>query len=167
MRFEETTTYNANYDSKEAQNTNSKAPSYCARYRRSTRFLNFCNCFQFHRELLTWYDGHYRELPWRRPPRSFDQIHDVDAFAYRVWVSEVMLQQTQVVKVVDYFKQWMERWPKVEDLAKADLEDVREVWAGLGYYSRATNLHKGAQFIMETFNGVFPNDVDELMKIPG
>eukprot|EP00210_Caulerpa_lentillifera_P004175 g3981.t1 len=78
-----------------------------------------------------------------------------------------MLQQTQVVKVIDYFNQWMERWPNVEQLAKADLDDVREMWAGLGYYSRASNLLKGAQFVMETFQGEFPRDVNQLMRIPG
>ncbi|KAG7159525.1 adenine DNA glycosylase-like [Homarus americanus] len=92
-------------------------------------------------KLLTWYDANHRVLPWRtiaatEPDRS--------KRAYAVWVSEIMLQQTQVSTVVSYFVKWMAKWPTVEDLARATLEEVNQVWAGLGYYSRARRLHEGA-----------------------
>ena len=118
--------------------------------------------------LLRWYVEHCRVLPWRRPPGSKSEGGETDEdFAYRVWVSEVMLQQTQVVKVVEYFERWLQRWPTVHDLAQVSVDDVRDMWSGLGYYSRAANLLKGAQFIVETLGGRFPSTVTELRQIPG
>lgn len=88
--------------------------------------------------------------------------------AYEVWVSEVMLQQTQVATVVSYYKNWMSKWPTVFDLAKADIEDVNKVWAGLGYYARANRLLQSSKLIVEKFNGEFPRDAKSLEKeIPG
>lgn len=115
--------------------------------------------------LLSWYDENHRQLPWRKPPGVMESKW-ID-FAYAVWVSEIMLQQTQVTTVIDYFEKWMNKWPTIQELAKADLEDVREVWAGLGYYSRATNLWKGAQYVLDHFNGQLPKTVKELERIPG
>ena len=93
-------------------------------------------------ELLNWYDKSRRKLPWR--DRASGQA-DPNKRAYAVWVSEVMLQQTQVATVKDYYTRWMEKWPTVEHLSRASLEEVNEMWSGLGYYSRAKRLHDGAK----------------------
>jgi len=106
--------------------------------------------------LKQWFLEHQRDLPWRDSPSP-----------YEVWVSEVMLQQTQVAVVIPYFHRWMEKFPTIDALAKADLEEVIKVWEGLGYYSRARNLHAGAQFVMEQFNGELPSDSDQLKQIKG
>ena len=84
--------------------------------------------------LLAWYDRHRRTLPWRAPP-------DERTEPYRVWLSEIMLQQTTVATVGDYFRRFVERWPTVQALAAAPLDEVLSAWAGLGYYARARNLH--------------------------
>ena len=100
-------------------------------------------------ELLSWYDKNKRKLPWRD---RASECTDVNKRAYAVWVSEVMLQQTQVSTVCDYYKRWMEKWPTVEHLSRATLEDVNEMWSGLGYYSRAKRLHDGAKKVgVQTF----------------
>lgn len=91
--------------------------------------------------LLSWYDKNKRKLPWRDRACENDQ----NKRSYAVWVSEVMLQQTQVATVCEYYKRWMEKWPTVEDLSRASLEEVNEMWSGLGYYSRAKRLHEGAK----------------------
>lgn len=106
--------------------------------------------------LLEWFDHNHRAMPWRETRK-----------AYNIWVSETMLQQTQVDTVIPYYNRFMERFPTVEDLAKADLEEVYTYWQGLGYYRRAANLHKGAQLICEMFDGQFPKDPNEAKKIPG
>ena len=92
-------------------------------------------------ELLSWYDKNHRQLPWRERVSE----KDPNKRAYAVWVSEVMLQQTQVATVCDYYNRWMEKWPTVEHLSRASLEEVNEMWSGLGYYSRAKRLHEGAK----------------------
>lgn len=97
-------------------------------------------------ELLSWYDKNRRQLPWRE--RASEQ--DPNKRAYAVWVSEVMLQQTQVATVCDYYNRWMEKWPTVEQLSRANLEEVNELWSGLGYYSRAKRLHEGAKKVGTT-----------------
>ena len=105
--------------------------------------------------LLSWYEKKKRSLPWR----DLASDSDMNKRSYAVWVSEIMLQQTQVVTVIDYYNRWMARWPRVEDLARASLEEVNETWSGLGYYSRAKRLHEGARkvgscfgdFLAETF----------------
>jgi len=106
--------------------------------------------------LLAWYDRHARVLPWRG-------IHD----PYRTWVSETMLQQTRVETVLGYYERFLERFPTIAALAAAPEDDVLKLWEGLGYYSRARNLHKGAQQVVEEFGGVIPADVDALRKISG
>lgn len=107
--------------------------------------------------LLAWWDRHGRkDLPWQNP-RS----------PYRVWISEVMLQQTQVATVVEYFERWMDRFPRLTDLARADLDDVLALWSGLGYYARARNLHKTARICADQFNGDLPFDFESLTKLPG
>ena len=97
-------------------------------------------------ELLSWYDKNRRKLPWR------DRASETNPNkrAYAVWVSEVMLQQTQVATVCDYYKRWMDKWPTVEHLSQASLEEVNEMWSGLGYYSRAKRLQEGAKKVRIT-----------------
>ena len=107
--------------------------------------------------ILHWYEQHGRhDLPWQ-----------VDISPYRVWVSEIMLQQTQVKTVIPYFNTFMARFPSVESLAAAPQDEVLHLWTGLGYYARARNLHKAAIKVVEGFNGVFPNTVEALCELPG
>ncbi|XP_077441015.1 adenine DNA glycosylase isoform X1 [Vanacampus margaritifer] len=115
--------------------------------------------------LLSWYDLQKRELPWR----TLALIEpDVNIRTYAVWVSEIMLQQTQVATVIDYYTKWMKRWPTVSDLAAATLEEVNQMWAGLGYYSRGKRLHEGAQKVVSELAGQMPGTVDELLRrLPG
>lgn len=115
--------------------------------------------------LLAWYDRHARRLPWRVPPE--DSRVGVLPDPYRVWLSEVMLQQTQVATVRQYFMKFVERWPTVGDLASAENEEVMKAWAGLGYYSRARNLKKCAETVAFELQGKFPENVDGLKKLPG
>ncbi|KAM4022657.1 adenine DNA glycosylase isoform 2-T3 [Anomaloglossus baeobatrachus] len=117
------------------------------------------------KDLLTWYDRCQRDLPWRR--RASEDM-DLDRRAYSVWVSEVMLQQTQVSTVIDYYTRWMKTWPTVQDLAMASLEEVNEKWSGLGYYSRGRRLHEGAQKVVQEFGGQMPRTAEDLQKLlPG
>lgn len=111
----------------------------------------------FRRRLLKWYGGNARELPWRGEGRT----------PYGVLVSEAMLQQTQVATVVPYFQRFMATLPTVEALAAADGQIVLRLWQGLGYYTRARNLHKAAKAIVERHGGVVPRTVDELLALPG
>lgn len=111
----------------------------------------------FSENLLNWYQKFGRkDLPWRK------QIS-----AYRVWLSEIMLQQTQVTTVLPYFEKFIKKFPTVTDLATADLDEILTLWAGLGYYARARNLHKCAQMISAELNGKFPQTIEELIKLPG
>jgi A/G-specific adenine glycosylase len=111
-------------------------------------------------DLLAWYDRHRRKLPWRVEP-------DERADPYRVWLSEIMLQQTTVKAVAPYFERFTMRWPNVAALAAATLEDVLKSWAGLGYYARARNLHACARIVTERHGGHFPRDLDQLRELPG
>jgi A/G-specific adenine glycosylase len=111
---------------------------------------------QFTNKLLIWYRKNARQMPWRG-----------QTDAYAVWVSEIMLQQTQVETVTPYYQRWMARFPDVAALAKASLQEVLSVWEGLGYYSRARNLHQAASIVMEQYGGRLPVEVDELKKLPG
>ncbi|MEL6707302.1 MAG: A/G-specific adenine glycosylase [Pseudomonadota bacterium] len=113
--------------------------------------------------LLHWYDAHARELPWRNPPGATRP--DDEAWPYRVWVSEVMLQQTTVAAVKPYFEKFTSTWPTVFDLAQAKDEAVMAAWAGLGYYSRARNLVKCARVVAD--RGGFPQTEAELRELPG
>jgi A/G-specific adenine glycosylase len=114
--------------------------------------------------LLTWYDAHHRELPWRVGPRDLASGQRADP--YRVWLSEIMLQQTTVEAVKPYFRAFLEQWPDVKSLATADTEEVMKAWAGLGYYSRARNLKACADIVAKS-PGEFPDTEDELRKLPG
>ena len=111
-------------------------------------------------QLLAWYDRHARVLPWRSLPGE-------TADPYRVWLSEIMLQQTTVRTVKAYFVKFMSLWPAVEALAAAPLDDVLKAWAGLGYYARARNLHACAREIVTRFGGRFPETEAELRSLPG
>lgn len=106
--------------------------------------------------LKEWFIENKRSFPWRE-----------EVSAYRVWVSEVMLQQTRASVVEGYFLRWMEKFPTVAALAAASIEEVIKAWEGLGYYSRARNLHKGARFVMEHYNGIIPSSYEELIQIQG
>jgi len=108
------------------------------------------------KKLLGWYKLNARTLPWRG-----------HADPYAVWVSEIMLQQTRVETVIPYFNRWMERFPTIESLASAGEQDVLNMWEGLGYYSRARNMHKAAKVVAEKFDCQLPSSVDELQKLPG
>ncbi len=116
-------------------------------------------------KLLHWYDSHHRILPWRISPR--DRLAGVVADPYRVWLSEIMLQQTTVEAVKPYFRAFTEKWPTVTHLASASQDDVLRAWAGLGYYSRARNLKKCADIVCAEFGGRFPIDVAVLKSLPG
>jgi A/G-specific adenine glycosylase len=108
------------------------------------------------RALGRWYDAHRRDLPWRR-----------SADPYAVWVSEVMLQQTQVATVVPYYERWLARFPDIVHLAAADLQTVLKLWEGLGYYARARNFHRAAQIVAERHGGRVPADASAFRALPG
>jgi A/G-specific adenine glycosylase len=109
-------------------------------------------------KLLAWYNKHKRTFPWRgHAQRS----------AYAVWVSEIMLQQTRVEAVIPYFEKWMDLFPDVRALANASEQDVLNAWEGLGYYSRARNLHKAAKIVADQYNGEIPQDLTVLRMLPG
>lgn len=111
-------------------------------------------------KLLSWYDRHRRTMPWRAPAGQRTP-------PYLVWLSEIMLQQTTVATVGDYFHRFVKRWPTVEALAGAPLDDVLSAWAGLGYYARARNLHACARTVLERHAGLFPESEAELLALPG
>lgn len=115
--------------------------------------------------LLEWYDVHARPMPWRTPPA--EKKAGVQPDPYRIWLSEVMLQQTTVAAVKNYFNRFITRWPTVVSLAAADDGDVMGEWAGLGYYARARNLLKCARVITDEHSGVFPDDHATLLTLPG
>lgn len=106
--------------------------------------------------LAQWYEGHRRELPWRSDPSP-----------YHVWLSEIILQQTRISQGFDYYIRFIEKWPELTDLAKASEEEVLKMWQGLGYYSRARNLHQCAQQIVKNHGGNFPDDFESLRKLKG
>lgn len=106
--------------------------------------------------LKEWFGSRKRDLPWRRNPTP-----------YQVWISEVMLQQTQVATVIPYYENWMRQYPTVQHLAAASLDEVIKCWEGLGYYSRARSLHAGAQYIVEYFDGQVPSTSEALATIKG
>ena len=107
-------------------------------------------------KILTWYAENKRKLPWRDHPSP-----------YAVWVSEIMLQQTRVDTVIPYYYRWMARFPGVQELAAASEQEVLSLWEGLGYYSRARNLHKAARIVMESYHGELPDDPLTLSGLPG
>src|SRR6202051_1437325 len=110
--------------------------------------------------LLDWCDRHRRRLPWR-------PLQGEKADPYRVWLSEIMLQQTGVKTVGPYFEKFLARWPGIDALGRASLDDVLRMWAGLGYYSRARNLHACAVAVLRDHGGVFPDTEEALRALPG
>ncbi len=111
-------------------------------------------------QLLDWYRANGRDLPWRIKGGAHPD-------AYAVWISEIMLQQTTVATVMDYFDRWMQKFPTIEALANADLQDVLMAWQGMGYYTRARKIHECAQVLMQKYGGHIPKTRDELLKLPG
>jgi len=112
----------------------------------------------FAKDLLAWFQAHGRKnLPWQSTPPNI----------YHVWLSEIMLQQTQVVTVINYFNNFIANFPTLVELANADEEEVLTSWAGLGYYSRARNLHKSAKIILSEYQGIFPTSYSKLIALPG
>jgi A/G-specific adenine glycosylase len=115
------------------------------------------NAAAFSQRILDWYQAHGRkDLPWQ-----------LDLIAYRVWVSEIMLQQTQVATVIPYYERFMARFPDVAALATAEQDQVLHYWSGLGYYARARNLHKAAKQLVDEHDGVFPEAFDTVISLPG
>ena len=110
--------------------------------------------------LVEWHGAHQRPLPWRNAPAG-------QRDAYQVWISEVMLQQTRVETVVDYYQRWLARFPTVTALAGAELQTVLKSWEGLGYYARARNLHRAAQVVVERFGGQLPTKRSDRLSLPG
>ncbi|CAO3613233.1 unnamed protein product [Mucor fragilis] len=121
------------------------------------------------RQLLDWYQAEKRtNMPWRKDNDKTWNKETLGQRAYEVWVSEIMLQQTQVATVIDYYNRWMTAFPTIQDLASADIEKVNSLWAGLGYYSRAKRLWEGAQKVVNQLGGLLPNNAKDLQsEIPG
>ena len=111
---------------------------------------------RIHSSLLAWYKKNKRNLPWRK-----------NQDPYRIWLSEIMLQQTRVEAVLPYYERFLSNFPTVSDLASATEDKVTNLWAGLGYYSRARNLHKAAKMIVSDFDGSFPSSIEDLRTLPG
>lgn len=111
---------------------------------------------QFRSDLISWYQAEKRDLPWRK-----------DQDPYKIWVSEVMLQQTRVETVIPYFERFMEKYPTMESFAQADEESILKIWEGLGYYSRVRNLHSAVKEVVEKYDGKVPNTREELSKLKG
>lgn len=116
-------------------------------------------------ELLDWYDAQGRRLPWRIRPD--DRARGVVADPYKVWLSEIMCQQTTVVTAAPYWHKFIAKWPDISTLAAASLDDILTAWAGLGYYARARNLHKCANEIVDDLAAKFPETEEALLKLPG
>ncbi len=111
---------------------------------------------RFVRKLLPWFTQNARDLPWRG-----------QSDPYKIWIAEVMLQQTQMERGVAYFLRWMQRFPTIEAVANAEEETILHAWEGLGYYSRARNIHKAARMIMEKHAGIFPENLEDIRALPG
>ncbi len=118
---------------------------------------------QFQQHILDWYAQHKRDLPWREVPVGTS----LEQKAYRVLVSEVMSQQTQIGRVVPKYEAWLEAFPTVQDLAEAQVGEILRLWSGMGYNRRALNLKKTAEVIVRDYDGKFPQDEKELLKLPG
>ncbi|MFZ8896729.1 MAG: A/G-specific adenine glycosylase, partial [bacterium] len=111
---------------------------------------------QLQNALLTWFVEHQRDLPWRK-----------NYPAYGVWISEMMLQQTRVATVLDYYDRWMKALPSIPSVAAANEATILKLWEGLGYYARARNIHRAAKQICEQHAGEFPNDYEAIRQLPG
>ena len=115
---------------------------------------------KFSENVLKWYSLNKRDLPWRYKNNS---IKD----PYKIWVSEIMLQQTTVTTVIPYYKNFIKKWPNVNMLASSNINEVLDFWSGLGYYRRAKNLHLTSKIISKQYDGIFPLDKNEIIKLPG
>ena len=111
------------------------------------------------KKVLIWYDKNKRDLPWRKSKKNLDP--------YQTWISEIMLQQTTVEAVIPFFHKFINKWPTINKLSESKLEDVMDAWSGLGYYSRAKNIHKTAKIINKQYNNHIPDEYEELIKLPG
>lgn len=114
------------------------------------------NIVEFQKDLIHWFIKEQRDLPWRK-----------DSNPYKVWVSEIMLQQTRVDTVIPYYERFLEKFPTIKDFADADDESVLKIWEGLGYYSRVRNLHTAVKEVVATYDGIVPNTPDEIKKLKG
>ena len=108
------------------------------------------------KQLIEWFSRHQRSLPWRKNPSSYNTL-----------ISEFMAQQTQIATVIPYYDRWIKQFPTIHDVANANEDDIFKAWEGLGYYSRAKNLHKTAKIISKELNGKIPSTVVELEQLPG
>ena len=111
------------------------------------------------KNILIWYDKNKRDLPWRMDIKETNP--------YKTWVSEIMLQQTTVEAVKPYYYKFISKWPSVKKLADSELEDIMDSWSGLGYYSRAKNLHKTAKILCKEYDTKIPSNYEELIRLPG
>jgi A/G-specific adenine glycosylase len=111
---------------------------------------------EFRRRLLGWYRTHGRDLPWRRTRDP-----------YAIFISEIMLQQTQVATVIPYYERWLRRFPNIQKLARASEQDVLHAWQGLGYYARARNIHRAAEIVQQKHHGKFPSRLEDVAALPG
>lgn len=118
------------------------------------------NYTDFSKNVLNWYSANKRDLPWRYKNNSPKD-------PYKIWVSEIMLQQTTVATVIPYYKRFLKKWPNIKKLSKSNINEVLDFWSGLGYYRRAKNLHLTSRIISNQFNGIFPLEKDEIIKLPG
>ena len=109
-----------------------------------------------YQHLLNWYDLNKRILPWRKTNDP-----------YMIWLSEVMLQQTQVSVVIPYYNDWIEKYPTVQSVAEANLDELLKFWEGLGYYSRCRNFHQASKYVVTNFGGVVPDQYDLFISLPG
>ena len=119
--------------------------------------MNYSN---FSKNVLSWYNLNKRDLPWRYKGNSKKD-------PYKIWVSEIMLQQTTVTAVIPYYNKFIKKWPNIKKLSSTNIEDILDFWSGLGYYRRARNLHLTAGIINNEFNGVFPNKESKIKNLPG
>src|SRR2546426_5932965 len=118
--------------------------------------LNGRDLATFRKQMLGWFRQFQRELPWRKTRDP-----------YRIWISEIMLQQTRVAAVIPYYESFLERFPDVRALASAPQEEVLRLWSGLGYYTRARNLQRAAREIVERHGGEFPRNLEDALALPG
>ncbi len=119
-------------------------------------FLNSSKTKQLQKKIIKWFLANKRDLPWRE-----------NRTPYRIWIAEIMLQQTQVATVIDYYEKWMKKFPTLEKCAKSSEKEIIKYWAGLGYYNRARNIHQTAKIIMNDMNEKFPEDHATLLSLPG
>ena len=111
------------------------------------------------KKILIWYDKNKRDLPWRKSKNDLNP--------YQTWISEIMLQQTTVEAVIPYFHKFISKWPTIKKLSESNIEDIMDAWSGLGYYSRAKNIHKTAKIVSKEYNNKIPDNYEELIKLPG